>query len=57
MPPKGDAVMPEAAWPFAEEDEKEGYQGWEAGTNDARANFDAGPELGEGTGVYDPWIR
>lgn len=57
MPPKGDAVMPEAAWPFAEEDEKEGYQGWEAGTNDARANFDAGPELGEGTGVYDRWIR
>lgn len=43
--------MSEDPGSFAKEDEEEICQGWEAGADDTEANFDVGPELGEGTGV------
>ena len=51
MPPKGGAVIFGPGGSFAKEDKKEGCQRWETGANDAKADFDAGPELRAGTGV------
>ena len=51
IPAKRDALMSEDPGSFAKEDEEEICQGWEAGADDTEANFDVGPELGEGTGV------
>ena len=36
---------------FAEECEEQGGQGWEAGADDAKADFDAGPEGGVCEGI------
>lgn len=51
VPPKGGAVIFGPGGSFAKEDKKEGCQRWETGANDAKADFDAGPELRAGTGV------
>lgn len=57
VPAKGEAVMFEASGSFAEEDKEQGCERWETGADDAEADFDTGPELWEGTGIWDQSVR
>ena len=54
--PRVEAVLFGIGGSFAEENEEQGCQRWEAGADDAEAYFDAGPELGGGAGVWDRFV-